>query len=371
MGPNFRPTVAEINLDAIVRNFHTLTAHTPARSRVLAAVKANAYGHGAPQVARALAAAGCDWFGVATVEEGLELRRGGIDQPILLLSGAGRSGMRASVANDLTNVVYDVATALLLNEIAARQQRIVPIHIKVDTGMGRLGVMPSEWALFLDAIETCTSLHVDGVLTHFAHADASPERTQSQVALFEAAVDAVHARGWKPTFIHADNSAGVLGFDHRYNMARPGISLYGPAPGPTFEPLEAAMTLRTQVKFSKHIPAGTSVSYAGTWTSDRPTQLAVLPIGYADGYPRVLGGRAHVLVHGQRAPIRGRVCMDLTMVDVTDIQGDVDEGTPVVLIGEQGGARIDVTELADLAGTISYEILAGLTSRVPRTWGMP
>ncbi|MFT6159210.1 MAG: alanine racemase [Myxococcota bacterium] len=276
--------------------------------------------------------------------------------------------MEASVVNELTNVVYDVAAALRLNEVAVRQQRIVPIHIKVDTGMGRLGVMPAEWSVFLDAIGACSSLHVEGVLTHFAHADESPERTAEQVASFESAIAAVHARGWKPTFVHADNSAATLGFHHRYNMARPGISLYGPRPGPSFEPLEPAMALRTEVLFAKHIPSGTKVSYAGTWTSARPTQLAVLPIGYADGYPRVLGGRAHVLIHGQRAPIRGRVCMDLTMVDVTDIQGTIEEGTPVVLFGSQGNARIDVAELAGLAGTISYEILTGLTERVPRTW---
>ncbi len=370
MQPRFRPTVAEVNLNAICRNFATLRDHAKRGSRMLAAVKANAYGHGAPQVARALAVAGCEWFGVATVEEGLELRNSGIAQPILLLSGAGRTGMEASVVNELTNVVYDVGAALRLNEAAARQQRIVPIHIKVDTGMGRLGVMPSEWALFLDAIGACPSLHIEGVLTHFSHADESPQQTAEQVERFETAIAAVHARGWKPTFVHADNSAGMLGFEHRYNMARPGISLYGPAPGPSFEPLEPAMTLRTEVLFSKFIPAGTPVSYAGTWTSKRPTQLAILPIGYADGYPRALGGRAHVLVHGQRAPIRGRVCMDLTMVDVTDIQGNVEEGTPVVLLGSQGAARIGVTELADLAETISYEVLTGLADRVPRTWEM-
>ena len=370
MRPTFRPTVARVDLDAIAHNARLLRRRAGEGTRVLAAVKADAYGHGAVAVARRLERDGVDWFGVATVEEGLELRSHGIGAPILLFSGPGRLGADAAVSQDLTCVVGDVQTAKRLNAAASRARRTVPVHLKLDTGMSRIGVMPDDWAAFVTLVGSLDNLHIDGVMTHLASADDGSPRTVAQLARFQRGLDVVAQQGHRPTFVHCDNSAGILGHDHGFGLVRPGISLYGPNPGGEVgdDDLRAALTWRTDVLNTKWIDAGTEVSYGGTWTAPRRTCLAVLPVGYADGYPRILSGRADVLVNGHRCPIRGRVCMDLMMVDVTEHSETTEQGTEVVLIGEQGGERIGASELAHLADTISYEILVGISGRVPRVW---
>ena len=371
--PSFRPTVATVDLGAITHNFHTLRARLPAGTRVLCPVKGDAYGHGAPQVARALASAGCEWFGVATVEEGLQLRSNRIEAPILLLSGAGLRGSDAAIASKLTSVLFDVASAKRLNAAAKRASRVVPVHLKVDTGMGRLGIRPEGWVDFVNAVGAQDNLHIDGVLTHLASADTDPTATATQMALFEEAVRAVRELGHHPTLIHADNSAGVLAYAHKLDLVRPGIALYGGSPGAAAEStdLRPALSVHTQVLSVKDIPAGTPISYGGTWVSEEPSRMAILPIGYADGYPRALSNRASVLINGQRAPLRGRGCMDLIVVDITQISGPVSEGSPVVLLGGQADAFIGADELASQAGTISYEVMSALTARIPRRWIQP
>lgn len=351
-----------------MHNYAQLQGH--AGTRVLAPVKGDAYGHGAVPVARALQAAGCAWLGVATVEEGLELRQAGIDLPILLHSGAGLTGADAAVAAELTCAVFSVPSLKRLDAAARRARRVVPVHLKVDTGMSRIGVLPEQVHDFLTVLATCDNLHLDGLMTHFARADVDVDAIATQRARFEAVREQILAAGHRPTFVHADNSAATLRDGPHYDLVRPGIALYGAEVGGDIDTsgLRPVMSLHSAVHFVHHVAAGVSVSYGGTWTATRPTRLAVIPIGYADGYLRALSNQASVLIAGQRAPLRGRVCMDLIIVDTTDIDAPVEEGTPVVLFGQQGDEQISAGELAGLAGTISYEVLAGLGARVPRVW---
>ena len=369
MPPRFRPTEARIDLSAIAHNYHLLAAQA-APARVLVAVKANGYGHGAVHVAKRLESEGCSWLGVATVEEGLHLRSHGVSLPILVFGGPGRTGADAMVAQDLTAAVYDEGSAHRLNAAAARHGRVVPVHIQLDSGMSRLGVLPSGWSAFLDTLSGLEHLHIDGVMTHFARADDSKPATADQVAAFKQCLQEVEHHGHRPTFVHADNSAGALGYRHGFSLVRPGVAIYGLQPGgpERFDALQPAMSLHTEVLHTKWIPKGTPVSYGGTWVAPRRTRLAVLPVGYGDGYPRILSDRASVLIAGQRAPIRGRICMDLLMVDTTDIDGDVVVGTPVVLMGSQGDANITADELAHQAHTINYEVVTSMGIRLPRVW---
>jgi alanine racemase len=364
-----RPTAAEVDLSALQRNLGRVRAHLGSAA-VLAAVKADAYGHGAVPAARALQQAGCDWFGVALVEEGRALREAGIERPILLLSGVGRTGARVAVAHRLTPVVYDLDTASALAAVALERGERFSVHVKVDTGMGRLGVPWREWAGFLERLATLPALDVEGILSHFASADADPAFTRLQQQRFDDAVATARRRGLAPRYLHLANSPGLLTrVEAHYHLVRPGLLLYGVAPAPGMADtlgLEPVMRVRTEVLFVKDLPPGEAVSYGRTWAAARPSRIATLPVGYADGYSRLLSNRASVLVHGRRAPVRGNVCMDLTMVDVTDVDVPVRAGDEVVLLGRQGADVLSAEELAVSAGTIPYAILCGFSERVPR-----
>lgn len=394
-------TVAEIDLGALRHNLGEIRRVVNRGTGILAAVKADAYGHGALEVSRALEAEGVAMLGVARIEEGIELRLGGIESPILVLSGVPVGGpppfesleerVDEMLKHHLTPTVFDVRVALAIDRILqARELRReaagsggaairLPYHLKIDTGMGRIGVPAESVSDALPVLSGLKHLRLSGAFTHFADADDVAEPAQSftrvQIESFRASVPALRALAGENTLLlHAASSAGAL---HRMgvdlDLVRPGIALYGAYPNEGDRAtvnLKPVMRLTTRVLFVKDVPAGTPVSYGRTFVTTRPTRIATLPVGYGDGYPRSLSNKGEVLVAGQRARVIGRVCMDLTMVDATGLT--VAAGDEAVLIGSQsaGGQtdRISAEEVASLAGTISYEILTSVSKRVPRVY---
>ena len=375
--PDLRPTRARVSLSALRHNCRQVLARTrPAKTSLLVAVKADAYGHGLLPVAGALSEEGVDWLGVAIVEEGIRLREAGIETPILVLGGAIEGSEAAALDARLTPVLYRAGSAERFAALARTRGREVAVQLKVDTGMNRLGVPARDLASFLDRVEALEGLRIDGVMTHLAEAEAGPSgMTSVQLDSFAAALKLVSSRGHRPRWVHAANSAAVLigqGLSGQgtANLVRPGIMLYGCTPRSGLEEswdLEPVMAFETAISFLKEVPVGARLSYGATWEARRVSRIATLPVGYGDGYARALGNRAEVLIRGQRAPVVGRVCMDLCLVDVTDIEG-VDEGDLVTLLGRQGAAQITAEELAGHLETIPYEILCSISPRVPRIY---
>jgi alanine racemase len=363
-----RPTQVAVDLAAVRHNVAAIRARAPGQA-LCGVVKANAYGHGLVTVGRALARAGVDWLGVALVEEGVLLREAGVTTPILVLGAALAGGYDEIVAHRLTPAIFR-ADQLEGLARAARDGR-AGFHLKIDTGMARLGIAPSEIEAFVDAAARYPSLSIEGVLTHLANADLEDTETNArQVARFEDALVRLRRRGITPRLVHVANSAGVLTCKEAHTgLVRPGLMLYGLTPlGPRGAPeLVPAMRWTTRPVQVKTVPKGTHVSYGGRFTATRDTRLATLPVGYADGYPRALGNVAQVLIRGHRAPVVGSVCMDLCMIDVTDVAG-VTPDDEVVLMGAQDGAAVTAYELAGWAGTIPYEIVCGVERRVPRVY---
>ena len=368
--PVGRQTFAVIDTTALRHNYACLRAAAGDDVAVMAIVKANAYGHGAAVVAPVLQEAGADWFGVATVGEAVELRSCGIERPILVLTGANAGEVSVLLKQRLAVAVLHEEMASELSAAAAGAN--LPIHLKIDTGMGRLGVRPEELPSLLTALRSLGNLTVDGVFSHFGNADdVNQDFSDSQIARFEEALQIIAAQGFAPRWVHLANSAATIARpDARYAMIRPGIALYGIAPAgvahtDSGKQLRPVMRLTTRIVQIKELPAEYPVSYAQTFITRRPSRIAVLPIGYADGYGRSLSNKGHVLVRGKRAPVVGNVCMDLTMIDVTDVEGAAlaDE---VVLWGEQDQARLTVDEIAAWQGTISYEVVNRIGKRVPR-----
>lgn len=379
---NHRPTWAEISLSALTENYLTLKRHAAVNGSpgmtLMAVVKANAYGHGAVECARALADCGADWFGVALVEEGVELRQASIAQPVFCLGGFWRTQGELVLAHDLTPAVFRMDLAEELNARAREAGRVIDFHLKVDTGMGRLGVPVSEVAEFAQVLQTFDHLRLNGVMTHFADADGlEPKYTEQQIQQFNQAVSIVRELGFKPAWLHLANSAGVHAFPQAQgNLARAGAAMYGlvrDVLSPRLEPLPLTpvMSLKSRIVLLKTVPAGTSLGYGCTFTTVRDSRIATLPIGYADGFHRAHSNNGRVIVRGHFAPVVGRVSMDLTIIDVTDVPDDlgaVELGDDVVLIGEQHGLRISAEDLAEQIGTISYEIVTGVSARVPRIY---
>jgi alanine racemase len=375
-----RPTVAEVDLGALVHNFETLQA-VVSPARVVAVVKADGYGHGAAIVASTLEAAGADAFAVALVEEGLELRSASVRRPILVLGGVGPAAAREAFRAGLTPVVYDPAQIAPL--AAASGGAPLQVHLKIDTGMCRLGVDRRHLGELLHELDRNPAVRVAGVLTHLGCADApDPGPTQAQLAAFDEAIAILQAAGIDPGLRHAAASAGAIRFpESRLDLVRLGISLYGVLPSPhpvgwgglptpRRPGLEPVLRVRTTVLQVREVPEGTAVGYGGTFVTRRPSRIATLAMGYADGLSRLLSNRGEVLVHGRRAPIAGNVCMDMTMVDVTEIP-DVAAGDEVVVLGAQGDEMVTADEVAERSGTISYEVLTSLSRRVPRVYSGP
>ena len=366
-----RPTTAHIKLERLEANLALIRERIGPQTRVLAAVKGDAYGHGAVICAHALAQAGVDFFGVALVEEGRALRRAGISQPILCMGGAGPNGAAEAIAHRLTPLVSDLAEAEALNAAADAASTMATVHIKVDTGMGRLGVPAHHWAHFLDRLADLDHLEVEGIASHLAHSEegAGVVSTEEQIRRFSEAVTLAKDRGFDAPIKHLSNSGGILNHPSAsFDMVRPGLLLYGYDPGgprPRI-PVAPVMQISTSVLVVRDLPAGVGVSYGGQFVTQRASRIATLPVGYADGYPRALSNKASVLIHGYRAPIRGRICMDMCMVDVTDVPVRVSAGDSVMLLGAQGDDEIDAWALAEWADTIPYAVLTGFSERIPR-----
>lgn len=360
-----RPTKAEISVSSLKHNFDQAKRIAGHGVSVLSVVKADAYGHGAIPVSRALLASGSDMLGVATVDEALELRGSGIGAPIVLLGGIFPEEASAVVENDLTPALFSLEAARSLDSCGKKAKRRAGFHLKIDTGMNRLGINPDELPGFLDAIQGMESIRMEGVFSHLANADLGDrDTTAGQLSRFKIAMSAVSGAGLTPTYYHLANSAALQLFPETVlNMVRPGIMLYG-ASGMANSELLPVMKLKTKIIQMKRVPTGSPISYGGTFITKRPSIIAVLPVGYADGYMRSLSNNAWVSVRGKRVGVLGTVCMDLTIVDVTDVP-DVGVGDDVVLFGD---GVVGIDEVAGWAGTIPYELLSNIGKRVPRVY---
>ncbi len=365
-----RPTRAIVDLDAIAGNFRALAERAGGSERVFPVLKANAYGHGAVPVARRLVREGAVRFAVALLEEGIELREAGIEGEILLLSSDDRVDAAVLAAHRLTPTLHDVEQARAVAASAAALAEPLPVHLEIDTGMGRLGVRPENLSRMIGALRRSPTLRLAGTFTHFARADETgSDSTARQIQDFSDALSRIRSAGLEPGLVHAANSAGALAVpEAHFDAIRPGIALFGVAPSERVgDPaLRPALTLETSILAIKRVPAGTPLGYGGTFMTARPTDVATLPIGYHDGLRRSFSGRLPVLLRGGRAPIVGAVSMDLTMVDATDCGGA--PGDRVVVMGRFGSEELGAWDLARAAGTIAYEILCGIGSRVPRSY---
>ena len=368
--PKGRPTACYVDLDALRWNFRQVREKIGPGVRVLSVVKADAYGHGAREVARALAAAGSESFGVATLEEGVELRAAGIRSPILVLAGVYPEQLGEFIQHRLTPAICETEAFKQLEKEARRRGVTLNFHLKVDTGMGRIGLPSAEVERWLPEMGQIESLKLEGLFSHFSHAESvEGSYTQSQLKAFQSVLKRLRSAGYNPPWVHLANSAAVITLPSaHFTMVRPGLMLYGAYPSPVMASqvaLKPVLSWRTRVLQLKRVPEGSSISYGQIFVTQRESSIATLPVGYADGYPRLLSNRGEVLIRGQRAPVAGRICMDLTMVDVTDIRG-VEQGDEVVLLGAQGKAAISADEMARWAETISYEIFTSISDRVPR-----
>ncbi len=366
----YRQNLVTVDLSAIRNNFLLMRSRVGQTVRVMAVVKANAYGHGIVEVSRTIEAAGGSDLAVAIPEEGIRLREAGIRANILVLGAATDVAAEAAVVNDLTLTVFEPEMVAMLEETAQRIGKPALMHIKLDTGMNRIGLRTAGEADAL-AIALSQAPHVKatGIYTHFADADnlsksGISDYTQKQLAAFRA----LKAHFDPSIPAHASNSAmSLLSAEADFSMIREGISLYGYPPVPTDLPFRPALRWEAEVVYVKDIAAGESVGYGCTFTAERPMRIATVAVGYGDGYHRAASNRGQMLVGGKRADIVGRICMDQTMIDVTGIDG-VAVGSKAVLIGTQGDGRIGADELASWAGTISYEVLLAVTERVPRVY---
>jgi alanine racemase len=368
-----RPTWLEIDLGAIGANVRRM-AELAGDAAVMVVLKADAYGHGAVQVAHTALHNGATWLGVAAVSEGEALRRAGIDAPVLVLGYTPAWQVRDALRQDLSLTVFDPETAAACATAAAALERTARLHVKVDTGLHRLGVAPAEAPEFLEDLEALPGVQVEGIFTHMALADdLSAEGravTDRQLARFEDLLRELAELGLRPPLAHAANSAVLLTRPAaRFDLVRPGIAVYGLAPSADIDVggcgLRPALTWKTQVAQVRDLPAGEAVGYNHTWRAARPSRVATIPVGYADGFRRAPRSWRYVLIRGRPAPLVGRVSMDQSAVDVTDI-GGVRQGDEAVLIGRQGGERLPVERVAEWLGTNSYEVVSEILARVPR-----
>ena len=365
---NFDNTYVTIDLDAIEANFDAVSRK--AGVPVMAVVKANAYGHGAVQIARLLEGK-CAFFGVSSISEALELRHAGLTTPSLILGHTPSAAFPLAVEQDIRPTIYRLESAEALSKEACRQGKTARLHMAVDTGMSRLGFQADEESADLCArIARLPGLVVEGLFSHFATADcADLSRAKAQAALFDRFIAMLKNRNVHIPICHLDNSAGLMSFSVHYGLVRSGIVTYGLYPSSEVDfsalPLQPALSWYSRVTHVKTLPAGRQISYGGTFVTTAPTRVATIPVGYADGYPRSLSGKFHVLIHGKKAPILGRICMDQLMVDVTDIPDTV-IGDRVVLVGTDGDETIPVEQIAAAAGSFNYEFICGISRRVPR-----
>ena len=364
-------TWAEIDLKAISHNLRQIEARVePRGAGVLAVVKDNAYGHGAVEVARIAAGVPVQMLGVAIVEEALELRRAGIDLPILMLCCVLPEQAKEAIRHDVTQTVCELQICQALSKEADRLGRQAKVHVKIDTGMGRIGVRYDEAVELVKSIAQLPGLTIEGISTHFASAEADRDFTDLQLERFNSVISHLNSVGIHIPLRHAANSAACLSLPNAYfDLVRPGLMIYGlyPSGSPREIELKPALSLKTRVVYLKKAPAGWDISYGRTYTTKQPSIIASLAIGYGHGYNRKMSNSGEAIIRGVKAPIIGSVCMDQCLCDVTNIPG-VSIGDEAVLIGRQGDEEITTYEVAQKAGTISYEILCGINARVPRVY---
>ncbi len=368
-----RPTWAEIDLDNLAFNFHSVKSFVDPKIKYMAVVKANAYGHGSIECSKRFEMEGVDWFGVALPEEGIELRKAGIRKRILCL-GSFWSGQEIQLLNhDLTPVIYRLEQAVQFDQAAKKRGSIAEVHIKIDTGMNRIGVRFDELEEFVNGLKKLENLHVEGIMTHFASADdlGENEFTNLQIQRFEKANQLFEEKGFSPIYKDLANSpASVAHSESRGNMVRLGGILYGLGddvlPKEIEKPeLKPVLSLHTKIANLKKVPVGETLGYSRTFTTSRNSLIATIPIGYQDGYSRNLSNKGRVIVNGMYAPVAGRISMDWTIVDVSDVP-NVMVGDEVILIGQESESNITAEELARKTDTISYEITCGINERVTK-----
>ena len=355
-----------MDLAALRSNIRLLKESLPADTMLMAVVKADAYGHGIVPAAKNALSAGAQWLAVARTDEGIALRKAGIHAPVLVLGAASGLEIGDGVRHDLTLAVTDPRMVMAVQRWAEKENTTGYVHLKLDTGMGRIGVRTeAEVSDMLAAVDACPCVRLTGVFTHFADADGdTPDYTRLQLERFKALTASMPA----DVIRHCANSAAIHSYpEAAMSMVRAGISMYGYPPVETALPLRPVMDWRTAVTYVKTVQPGDKVSYGCTFTAQQPMKLATVACGYGDGYHRCGSGKAQVIIQGRRCPVVGRICMDQMMVDVSEL-ADVEPGDEVILIGEDGGERITAEDLANWCGTISYEVLLAATERVHRRW---
>jgi len=370
----FRPIWAEIDCGNLAHNLTVIRGLLKPGTKIMAVVKADAYGHGAVQAAKVLSRAGADMFAVASLEEGIQLREAGVSSDILILGYTQPEWAQAVVQGDFIQTVYHLGLARALQREALSLNKTARVHVKIDTGMSRIGLLPEKAAYFVREIAASDGLSLDGVFTHLSCADdPGNDFSDEQLARFDDFLAQMDRHGVARPRIHICNSAGIVRYPGAHaDMVRPGIVLYGLYPSPAFAErfpldLRPVMSVKTSIVELKTVPSGARISYGGTFVTKRPARIATMPAGYADGFSRALSNRGFVLVQGQRAPIVGNVCMDFLMADVTDVPG-VSVNDEAVLAGKQGAERISFDEIAALMNAINYESVSLIGKRVPRVY---
>ena len=364
----YRPTWAEINLNNLAYNFQQVKKLLASNVKVMVCVKADAYGHGLISVSKKLSSLRVDYLGVASIDEGIKLREEHINLPILVLGPILKRDIEPLVKYNLTATVCTHELAQALNNMARLRGKPIKIHIKVDTGMGRLGVLYKDALGFIKKVKGYKFINIEGVFTHLACADTDCVLTLRQINLFKTVILRLKKEGINIPLVHAANSMGVIGFkESHFNMVRPGLAIYGLYPKEGLNiALKPVLSLKTKIAFFKRVPPKSGISYGHKYITKRSTFIVTLPIGYGDGYPRNLSNQGSVLIKNRRFKIRATICMDQIMVDVGDLPVKI--GDEVILIGSQGKNKITAEELASLSKTIPYEIVCGLGSRIPRLY---
>ena len=371
----FERVKAVVSLDAIAHNFEEMKKNIADGTKIVAVIKADGYGHGAEAIARLIEGYEYIWgFAAATAEEAIQLKDAGVKKPVLILGLVFEEYFQELIQKEVRMTVCDYDMAKALSEEAVRQGRQVHIHIGLDTGMSRIGFADKlESVEEIKRIAALSNIEIEGMFTHFARADETDKSpAEDQLKRYLAFVELLDKAGVQIPLKHCSNSAGIIRMpEANLNMVRAGITIYGIYPSAEVErdivKLLPAMELKSHVAFVKDLPAGTAISYGGTFASETDLRVATIPVGYADGYPRTLSNKGWVLIHGKKAPILGRICMDQFMVDVTHI-ADVKHGDEVTLIGRDGDESIHIDELGDLSGRFSYEFACDISKRVPRVY---
>ncbi len=370
---NYERVIAEINLDNIAYNMNNIRKKVNKKTKIMAVVKADAYGHGAVEVAKTALYNGADWLGVAIIDEAIELRKNNIFEPILILGHTIEHKLLQVIKYDITQTVFSFEMAKKLSDEATKIKKKVNIHIKIDTGMSRLGFLPTDESIDeILAIKNLPYINITGIFTHFATADMKDKTfTKEQFEKYMWVIKKLEEKGINNIIKHISNSGAILDIDeYSLDMVRAGIILYGMYPSNQVLKsikLKPAMSLKTHISFIKEIEPDVSVSYCRTYFTNKKTKIATIPVGYADGYARILSNRARVLINGEYANIIGNICMDQFMIDITNIQ-NVKQGDIVTLMGEDNNNHITAEELANLQNTINYEIVCNIGKRIPRVY---